>query len=101
MPLKDPDFYARIALAYGYAINGWEHVVDTTAHTGNFCAVMALDASLSLDSANTIVSSGNIAGDIPLPQGAIIPGPFTKLALKTSGNALFFYAPPEAFGNPG
>lgn len=101
MPIKDPDFFSRLALAYGYAINGFEHVTDTTQHTGNFSAVMALDAGLSLSSANSSVSAGTIRGNIPLPQGAIVPGPFTALALAGAGNALFFYAPPEAFGGLG
>jgi hypothetical protein len=67
---------------------GFELITDTTAHTGRFFRLYALEASV-ISAATVENGSGNSFTAVPLPAGGSIDGVFTSVTL-TSGKVVAY-----------
>jgi len=91
----------KLLLAFGYAQNGFYHLNSTTASPlGNYYGVLALTASVVLDSTGTTLGAGTLSGNMTIPEGVLVPGNYTQVKLLNgSTEAALFITPPENF-NP-
>lgn len=67
---------------------GFELITDTSAHTGRFFRVYALEASV-INTATVQNASGNTFSAVPIPAGGAIDGLFTSVTL-TSGKVVAY-----------
>jgi len=61
---------------------GFEYITDTSAHTGRFFRLYALEAAV-IDTATVQNASGNSFSAVPVPAGCAIDGLFTSVTLAS------------------
>jgi hypothetical protein len=63
---------------------GFEHISDTAAHTGNFCRIYALaTAVIASASVRGLTAGSNAFTSVPLPAGTFIDGQFSSITLAS------------------
>jgi hypothetical protein len=67
---------------------GFELITDTSAHTGRFFRLYALEATV-INTATVQNASGNTFSAVPIPAGGAIDGLFTSVTL-TSGKVVAY-----------
>lgn len=75
-------------IAGGVGQVGFELITDTSAHTGRFFRLYALEASV-INTATVQNASGNTFSAVPIPAGGAIDGLFTSVTL-TSGKVVAY-----------
>jgi len=74
--------------AGGVGAVGFELITDTSAHTGRFFRLYALEATV-VNTATVQNASGNTFSAVPIPAGGAIDGLFTSVTL-TSGKVVAY-----------
>jgi len=67
---------------------GFKLITDTSAHTGRFFRLYALEATV-INTATVQNASGNTFSAVPIPAGGAIDGLFTSVTL-TSGKVVAY-----------